>query len=307
MTTLWTEKYRPKHISDYVWRDENQKKTVEAWVNDKNIPHILLSGTAGIGKSSLVNVLLHEIGIDDGDILEINASEETSIDTVREKIINFASTIPFGDFKVCILEEADALSRNAQNSLKRVTETYSENCRFIFTTNNPNKIDPALHSRCQTFHMTSLNEEQFLSRMMEILDDNNIEYDPEYLLTIFKATYPDLRKAINTLDMYSKDGKLMAPGSDSKSVKDYIVEVTDLFRKGKIQEGRTLLVTESNEEDYVDIFRFLYRNLDFWSDDSDVQDEALIIIKNGLVNDGLVADREINLSATLAQLKQLTK
>lgn len=305
MKRLWVEQYRPKSVNDYVWRDETQEKIVKKWIKDKNLPSILLSGSPGTGKSCLINVLMHELDIEKGDILEINASEETSIEVVRTKIMNFASTIPFGDFKVCILEEADALSPAAQNSLKRVIETNSDNCRFIFTTNNVNKVNPANFSRFQHFHFEKIDDEQFLLRLAFILDDNNVEYDTDDLIKYMRGTYPDLRKAINMIDMNVHDGKLLPPSADSKAKLDYMVKVVELFQNNKIGEARKLLIAEASPEEYTEIYRFLYRNLDFFGDTDDKQSQALIIIRDGLYKDAIVADSEINLSATLAELSML--
>lgn len=305
MKRLWVERYRPKSVNDYVWRDETQEKIVKKWIKDKNLPSILLSGSPGTGKSAIINVLMHELDIDQGDILEINASEETSIEVVRTKIMNFASTIPFGDFKVCILEECDSMSPAAQNSLKRVIETNSDNCRFIFTTNNVNKVNPANFSRFQHFHFEKIDDEQFLLRLAFILDDNNVEYDTDDLIKYMRGTYPDLRKAINMIDMNVHDGKLLPPSADSKAKLDYMVKVVELFQNNKIGEARKLLIAEASPEEYTEIYRFLYRNLDFFGDTDDKQSQALIIIRDGLYKDAIVADSEINLSATLAELSML--
>lgn len=305
MKRLWVEQYRPKSVNDYVWRDETQEKIVKKWIKDKNLPSILLSGSPGTGKSAIINVLMHELDIDQGDILEINASEETSIEVVRTKIMNFASTIPFGDFKVCILEECDSMSPAAQNSLKRVIETNSDNCRFIFTTNNVNKVNPANFSRFQHFHFEKIDDEQFLLRLAFILDDNNVEYDTDDLIKYMRGTYPDLRKAINMIDMNVHDGKLLPPSADSKAKLDYMVKVVELFQNNKIGEARKLLIAEASPEEYTEIYRFLYRNLDFFGDTDDKQSQALIIIRDGLYKDAIVADSEINLSATLAELSML--
>lgn len=304
MERLWVEKYRPYKVADYVWRDEKQKQIVMKWIQEKDIPHVLLSGTQGTGKSGLINVLIHELEIEQGDILEINASEETSVEMVRTKIMNFATTIPFGDFKVCILEEADSLSHAAQNSLKRVIESNSDNCRFIFTTNNVNKINPANFSRFQHFHFETIDEEQFLLRLDFILNDNNVEYDVDDLILYMKGTYPDLRKAINMVHMNVCDGKLLSPSSDSKAKLDYMVKVVELFKNNKIHEARKLLVDEATLEEYTEIFRFLYRNLEFFGD-LDKQCQALVIIRDGMYKDAIVADREINMSATLAELSMI--
>lgn len=302
---LWVEKYRPSKVSDYVFRDEKQRKQVEKWISEKSIPNLLLSGTQGLGKTSLINVLLHEIGVEKGDILEINASEETSIEVIRTKVINFASTIPFGDFKVIILEEAEQISGAGQAALKRVIEEYSESTRFILTTNNPHKIIPPIHSRMQNFHMVSLDEDAFRYRLAEILSAEEIEADLETLDSYIKACKPDLRKCINSLQLNIIDGKLTMPSSDSGSKTDWMIAMTDLFKRGLITEARELICANASDNDYPEIYRFLYRNLSLWGESEIQREEAIIAIRDGLVKDTSCADREINLSATLVVLKNI--
>jgi replication factor C small subunit len=302
---LWVEKWRPKSISDYVWRDERQRKQVEQWIKEKSIPHLLLSGTQGLGKTSLIQVILNEIGVEPGDVLEINASEETSVETVRTKIINFASSIPFGNFKVIILEEAEAMSGASQAALKRVIEDNSESCRFILTTNTPHKIIPPIHSRMQNFHMTSLDKEQFRYRLAEILAGEETEADLETLDNYIEATYPDLRKCINSIQMNVVDGKLLSPSSDSGSKTEWLVKVVELFKAGKITEARTFLCENADYSDYPEIYRFLYRNLQYWGESEAQREKSIIEIRDGIVRDSQCADREINLSATLVALKNI--
>ena len=302
---LWTEKYRPSRVDDYVWRDAKQQKQIMQWVSEKSIPNILLSGTQGLGKTSLINVLLHELSVEPGDVLEINASEETSIDVVRTKILNFASTIPYGDFKVIILEEADQLSLASMAAMKRIMEDYSESCRFLLTTNNPHKIIPPLHSRCQTFHMTSLNRDEFRLRLAYILTQENIQADVDTLDTFIEATYPDLRKAINSIQLNCVDGILTSPSSDSGSTSDWMIKMVELFKSGKITEAREFICNNADYNDYPEIYRFLYRNLTLWGDSETQREDAIIEIRDGIVSDTIVADREINLSAVLVKLTRI--
>lgn len=305
MKELWTEKYRPKKVSDYVFKDQNQRRQVESWIKDGSIPHLLLSGSAGIGKTTLAKVLINELGIEDYDVLEINASRENNVETVRDKIINFVQMIPFGPFKVVLLDEADYLTPNAQAILRGVMETYSNHSRFILTCNYPNRIIPALHSRCQGYHVERTDQTEFTARVATILVEENIEFDLDILDTYVKSTYPDLRKCINLVQQHiTEDNGLEAPTSESSSA-DYKIEMVELFKKGNIKEARKLLCGRVRPEEIEDIYTWMYQNLDLFGKDDEIKDQALLIIKQGLVDHTLIADPEINLAATLIKLARI--
>ena len=304
MQELWVEKYRPKKVNDYVFRDSHQKRQVESWIKDGSIPHLLFSGHAGIGKTTLAKVLLNELDIPALDILEINASRENNVDTVRDKIINFVQMIAFGPFKVVLLDEADYLTPNAQAILRGVMETYSNHSRFILTCNYPNKIIPAIHSRCQGFHIERTDQTEFTARVATILVEESVEFDLDTLDTFVRATYPDMRKCINTLQMNSLDSKLTLHTEEETDGRDYKIEMTEMFKAGKIAEARKLVCSKVRPEEIEDIFRWMYDNIEFFGD-SEQQEMAILVIREGLVNHALVADPEINLAATMIKLSAI--
>ena len=304
MKELWVEKYRPKTIDGYVFRDEHQKQQVESWIKQKTIPHLLFSGNAGIGKTTLAKILFNELDLNDLDVLEINASRTNSVEDVRDKIVNFVQMIPFGDFKVVLLDEADYLSPNAQAALRGVMEQYHTTARFILTCNYPNRIIPALHSRCQGFHIERVDVTEFTARVATIMVEEGIEFDLDTLDTFVKATYPDLRKCINTVQMNSMDGALHTPEKGDTGEADYKIEMVQLFKDGKISEARKLVCSQARPEEMEEIYRWLYDNITIFGDEAK-QDKAVLIIKQGLVDHTLVIDPEINLAATLIRLAHL--
>jgi DNA polymerase III delta prime subunit len=303
-TSLWVEKYRPTTIDSYVFRDQQQKNQIDGWIKQQSIPHLLFSGSAGIGKTTLAKILFNELDIEPLDILEINGSRTNSVDDVRNLITNFVQMIPFGDFKVVLLDEADYLSVNAQAALRGVMEEYHNTARFLLTCNYPHKIIPAIHSRCQGFHIEKVDIVEFTARVATILVEENIEFELDTLDTFVKATYPDLRKCINTVQMNSLSGTLATPSQSDTGSSDYKVEMVELFKAGKISDARKLLCSQARPEEMEEIFRWLYDNVEIFGDEA-TQNKAILIIKQGLVDHTIIADAEINLSATLIRLGNL--
>lgn len=304
MKELWVEKYRPKSIDGYVFKDNTLKNQIEQWIKEKAIPHLLFSGNAGTGKTTLAKVLLNEIGIEETDILFANGSKEGRKIEWVDKLISFCQTMPFGEFKVVLIDEADYLNpHSVQPALRNLMEDYSRSVRFILTCNYPNKIIPPLHSRCQQVHIEKTDLTEFTARVATILVEEDIEFDLDTLDSYVKGTYPDLRKCINNVQMNSLTGKLIIP-SEVDSSADYRVEMVDLFKKGKISEARKLVCGQAGPEEMEDVYRWLYDNIELFGDEAK-QEKAILIIKQGLVDHTLVSDPEINLAATLIRLSYL--
>jgi DNA polymerase III delta prime subunit len=307
MSYLWVEKYRPKTIDDYVFRDEGQKQQIEGWIKLKEIPHLLFSRSAGIGKTTLAKILCNELDINEFDIMVANGSKEGRLINWVDKLTNFCQTIPFGPFKIVIVDEADYLGlHTVQPALRNLMEDYSSTVRFILTCNYPQKIIPALHSRCQGFHIETVDREEFTARVATILIKESIDLDLDTLDTYVKATYPDLRKCINSVQMNSGTGALLPPNKSDKNEADWRLDMVTMFKAGKINEARKMICKAARPEEMEEIYRWLYDNLDLISEHEAIQDKAILVIKQGLVDHTLVADPEINLAATLIRIAALT-
>ena len=306
MKELWIEKYRPNTVDGYVFVDDNQRQQVESWIRDGSIPNLLFSGSPGTGKTTLGKILINELGVDEYDVLYANGSKEGRKIEWVDKLISFCQTMPFGKFKVVFIDEADYLNPNSvQPAMRNLMEDYSHSVRFILTCNYPNKIIPPLHSRLQQLHILKTDHTEFTARAATVLVTENVDFDIDTLDSYVRATYPDLRKCLQLLQQNSQNGTLAAPNSTDKSAGDWKLDCVQLFKSGRIREARTLICQQSTPEETEDVFRWMYDNLDLWTTDVERQDQAIIIIRNGMAAMPMVADQEINLSATLCELSRL--
>jgi DNA polymerase III delta prime subunit len=306
MKELWVEKYRPKTVDGYVFVDDSQREQVQQWIQDGSIPHLMFSGSAGTGKTTLAKLLINELGVDEYDVMFANGSKEARKVEWVDKLISFCQTMPFGKFKVVLIDEADYMNINSvQPALRNLMEDYSQTVRFILTCNYPSKIIPPLHSRCQRLQINKTDHTEFTARAATVLVTEGVEFDLDILDTYVKATYPDLRKCLNLLQPNSQNGRLIPPSDADKSIGDWRLDCVDLFKQGRVREARTLLCQSSSPEESEEIFRWMYDNLDLFGQTPEQQDQAIVIIRNGAANVALVADQEINLSATLIELGQI--
>jgi len=301
---LWVEKYRPNTVDGYVFTDDNQKDQVEGWIREGSFPHLLMSGDPGTGKTTLAKLLINELGVEEYDVLTINASRENGIDMLREKINGFVQTMPFGKFKVVLLDEADYLTQPSQAALRNDMESYHETVRYILTCNYAHKIIPALKSRCHEFHIAKPDMTEFTARAATVLVTETVEFELDVLDTYVRATYPDLRKCLSQLQVNSSSGALSAPQKQGQSENELLIEATTLFKSGSIIEARQQLMQ------YIalyptrieDTYRWMYDNLDLFGASNEKRDANIIVIRNGLANLPLVGIPEISLAATLVEL-----
>lgn len=302
---IWSEKYRPSTLDDYVFQNSQHRSSFQQFVDEKTIPHLLLSGVQGVGKTTVARVLISAMELDDTDVLTINASDDRGIDTFRDIVKNFANSMAFGAFKIIHLEEADALTPAAQAALKSFMEEVHDSVRFILTCNHENKIIPPIKSRCQHFHFKAGDKNDIAERMVTILASEGVKFDLDLLDTYVAAGFPDIRKIINTLQQNTVSGVLQPPTSVSTDG-DYRFDLLTCLNAGDWAAARALVLTNTPSDQIESVYKFLYDNVSHvtkWSQAQ--QDQAIVTIAEYLYKHAFVADTEICLAACFIQLSSI--
>ena len=301
--TLWVEKYRPSKLDTYIGNDHLKSK-VEVYLESGDLPHLLLYGKAGTGKTTLAKLLVKNI---ECDYLYINASDENNVDTVRTKVKNFASTIGFKDMKVIILDECDYITPNAQAALRNLMETFSKHCRFILTCNYVERIIDPIQSRCQSFQIIPPSKTEVAKHLHNILIQENVMDNLEDIKVLVESGYPDIRRVINSAQRNVVKGKLKL---DTSSIiqNDYKLKLLKILetqnKKNAFNEIRQLLA-DNKITDYADLFRLLYDEVDSYGKGHVA--ECILIIARYELSDSQVVDKEINVMAMIIELLGVIK
>lgn len=294
--SIWTEKYRPDTLEGYVGNDMLREK-LKQYIDTQDIPHLLFYGTAGTGKTTAAKLLVKNI---DCDYMFINASDERGIDTVRDKIKGFATTVGFKPLKIVVLDEADFLGREAQPALRNMMEAYSATTRFILTANYVERIIEPLVSRTQTYKLTPPSKKDVAIRLVDILKTEGVEYEKQTIAQIVNAYYPDIRKVLNTAQLQTRDGVLRISVEEliGQDVKLKVVDAlsSNLPLKDKINAVRQI-VADAQIQDFTDLYRLCYDNVEVFAPNKIPQ--AVIALAEGQFRDGQVPDKELNYIATL--------
>ena len=296
--TLWVEKYRPSNLDTYIG-NEHLKSKVEVYLESGDLPHLLLYGRAGTGKTTLAKLLVNNI---ECDYLYINASDENSVEVVREKVKNFASTLGFQEMKVIILDECDYITPNAQAALRNLMETFSKHCRFILTCNYVERIIDPIQSRCQSFQIIPPDRKQVAKHLSNILDNESVKYDLDNIVTIVNGGYPDIRRVINGAQRQVVNGELKI---DENTIiqNDYKLQVLEILKtqdkKNSFKNIRQLLA-DSKVTDFSDLFRLLFDTVDDWGRGHVA--ECILILSQYQQSDAVVVDKEINIMAMFVEV-----
>ena len=296
--SLWVEKYRPTTMDTYIG-NEHLKSKVSLYLESGDLPHLLLYGRAGTGKTTLAKLLVNNI---DCDYLYINASDENSVEVVRDKVKNFASTLGFKDMKVIILDECDYITPNAQAALRNLMETFSQKCRFILTCNYVERIIDPIQSRCQSFQIIPPDRKQVAVHLSNILTQEGVESNIDDIVTIVNGGFPDLRRVINAAQRQVVDNKLVI--DEGMSIQnDYKVQVLEILKtqdkKNSFKNIRQLLA-DSKVTDFSDLFRLLFDTVDDWGRGHVA--ECILLLAQYQQSDAVVVDKEINIMAMFTEI-----
>ena len=306
---LWVEKYRPKKIDDYIFENADHEVAFKTFIEEKSIPHLLLTGVAGSGKSTIAQILIDELGVEEADLLSLNASDENSVDVMREKINSFVMSYAFGELgcKIVLLEEADYITLNGQAVLRRLMEEYVDEARFILTGNYENKIKPAIKSRCQHFRFRSSDKDDIAEYAATILVEEGIKFELDQLDLYVSASYPDIRKIVNSIQQSIDNGKLIDLRTGTSGTEDYKIALISHISNDAWEPARKIVCENVTNEEFEEIYRFLYNNLDKSKKFSKqtLWEEGQLRIAEYLYMHSIVADPEINLSALFIELKRI--
>lgn len=298
--TIWNEKYRPQTLDTYVGND-TVKATFQQYIDTNDVPHLLLYGDAGSGKTTLAKIVANTIAKD--NYIYINASDENSVDTVRDKIKQFASSIGFGGLKLIILDECDYMTPNAQAALRNVIETFSKTTRFILTCNYVDKIIDPIQSRCQIFNIVPPSKKEVASHLVKILDGENVKYEKDSLVTIINQSYPDIRRVINTTQRCVIGG-ILKLDETTLVEHNYLSSILDVLKSSKSKkekfDGIRQLLADNHVRDFNQMFRYLYDNVDTFA--NGFVSTIILIIAEAQYKDSFVVDHEINAMAMFIQI-----
>ena len=298
--SLWVEKYRPTDLSTYIG-NEHLKEKVKVYLESEDVPHLLLYGKAGTGKTTLAKIITKNI---DCDYLYINASDENNVDNVRTKIKNFASSVGFKSLKVIILDEADFLTPNAQAALRNLMETFSKHTRFILTCNYVERIIDPIQSRCQSYKIVPPSKKEVAQQMVNILDGEGCIYKLNDVAMIVTAGYPDIRRVINSAQRQVVDGKLKIDVS-SVIQNNYKLQLIELLSSGAKVNDIRQLIADNSVTDYSELYRLLYDEVGNYSRGHEA--ECILAIAEGQYQDVNVVDKEINFVSTIIKIKRILK
>ncbi|MBT7558706.1 AAA family ATPase [Candidatus Woesearchaeota archaeon] len=296
--SLWTERYRPSNLDTYIG-NEHLKSKVKVYLESGDLPHLLLYGRAGTGKTTLAKLLVNNI---DCDYLYINASDENSVEIVRDKVKNFASTLGFAEMKIIILDECDYITPNAQAALRNLMETFSKHCRFILTCNFVERVIDPIQSRCQSFQIIPPDRKQVALHVSNILQNEKVDATVDDIVTIVNGGYPDIRRVINSIQRQVVNGKLVI--DEGMAIQnDYKNQVLDILKtqdkKNSFKNIRQVLA-DSKITDFSDLFRLLFDTVDDWGRGHVA--ECILTLSQYQQSDAIVVDKEINIMAMFVEV-----